>query len=128
MKRVFGFIIITCMVSCTKNTETKPSFTENEGTVTRISVASSASIGQDVTVTVNYNGAQLCDEAGHIERTQIGKTITIHAYYKHPNTNDPCLDSPALLSQDFTFKPLQTGQFIFRSPVDANISDTLTVL
>jgi hypothetical protein len=124
---VFPFMLLA-FISCTKKSDTGPSFTQTEGTVTKISLTNSVTIGQDVVVTVDYSGAQSCDVAGHIERAQVGKTITVHAFYKHPNTKDACLDSPAQLQQTFTFKPLVSGQYIFRSPLDANISDTLTVL
>jgi hypothetical protein len=127
MKRIVGLMIITGLVSCTKKSDDGPSFTKTEGTVTKITVTNSVSIGQDVTVTVDYLGAQSCDEPGHIERAQVGKTITVHAFYKHPNTKDPCLDSPAQLQQTFNFKPLVGGQYIFKSPTDDTISDTLMV-
>jgi hypothetical protein len=128
MKNFILLLLPFCFASCTKTTDTKPSFTETEGTVTGISVTNTANIGQDVTVKVNYNGAQSCDLAGHIERAQVGKTITVHPYYKHPSTNDPCLDSPAALDQTFIFKPLQTGQFIFKAPGTSSVGDTLNVL
>ena len=128
MKRIVGLLVIAGLASCTKKSDNGPSFTKTEGTVTRISLTNSVTIGQNVTVTVDYLGLQSCDEAGHIERAQVGKTITVHAFYKHPNTEDPCLDSPAQLQQTFTFKPIVAGQFIFRTPDNSNIADTLTVI
>jgi len=127
MKYLFGLLTILVWFSCAKKTDSSPSFVEKEGTVTRISVTNSVTVGQDVNVTVDFLGAQLCDEALRVERTQSGKTVTIKAFYKHPNTQAPCLDSPAQLQQSFTFKPLQTGQFIFKWENDANIADTLSV-
>ena len=128
MKNLLFGLLILITVSCAKKTETGPSFTESEGTVTGISVTTSVNIGQDAAVTVDYNGAQSCDQAGHIERAQVGNTITVHAYYKHPSSGDPCLDSPSQLQLTFTFTPSQTGQYIFKSPANQNIADTLTVL
>ncbi len=81
---------------------------------------------EETQVTVNFGGGQLCDEADHLERTQVGKTITVKTFYKHPN-NVVCLDQPAQFQLKFPFKTTQTGQFIFKSSDDPNIADTLIV-
>lgn len=127
MKRTFGLIIIFWLCAfCAKKPEPTPAFTIKTGVITGISIVDSIAVGQETQVTVNFGGGQLCDEADHIERKQVGNAITIKAFYKHPN-DVPCLDQPVQLQLKFPFKTSQMGQFIFKSNQDSNVADTLIV-
>ncbi|WP_147294171.1 hypothetical protein [Pontibacter diazotrophicus] len=105
---LIGFVLL----SCSKEEESVSPLDAYPAPVVQVDAPETASVGENVTVTVYFSVNNGCGEFGSFEATRNGNTITVKVY---PHYREGfCTQAFVTREVTYTYKPEEAGTYTFK--------------
>lgn len=129
MRKASFLILLMAIMSCSKKgIETNSNVDILPGKITAIEVNPKASLGQEVIVTVHFNGGNDgCARPSHLRAVQDDYQLSFQAFYSYPKEPGICTQAIPRHKLTHTFKPIKKGTYRFFATNDETISAKIEV-
>jgi len=121
----FLILAVFILCSCNKNHDEQPCVSFNKAQVIRIEGPITASVNQEIPLTVSFSCMNGCGQFGNFEESTVGNTTTIILNAKYQGC--VCTQDIPTRQTLYSFKKTQTGTYFLKFWETANTFFTYTI-